>query len=65
MYLFTGNEPPVLLERAFEAALIAAAEHEFNPSTFAARLAGSTGRCLCRDLGGPLCPIGRSGRGRG
>ena len=43
MYLFTGNEPPVLFERAFEAALIAAAEHEFNPSTFAARLAGSTG----------------------
>ena len=42
-YLLTGEEPPVLFERAFEAALIAAAEHEFNPSTFAARLVGSTG----------------------
>jgi citrate synthase len=43
LYLLTGREPPVLFERAFEAALIAAAEHEFNPSTFAARLVGSTG----------------------
>ncbi len=42
-YLLTGKEPPVLFERAFEAALIAAAEQEFNPSTFAARLVGSTG----------------------
>ena len=42
-YLFTGKEPPVLFERALDAALIAAAEHEFNPSTYAARMVGSTG----------------------
>ncbi|RLS44395.1 MAG: citrate synthase [Planctomycetota bacterium] len=42
-YLITGKEPPVLFERAFDSALIAAAEHEFNPSTYAARMVGSTG----------------------
>ncbi len=42
-YLITGNEPTALFEKALDSALIAAAEHEFNPSTYAARMVGSTG----------------------
>lgn len=42
-YMITGQEPPVLFEKALDAALIAAADHEFNPSTYAARMVGSTG----------------------
>jgi len=41
-YLLTGQIPCVLHEHALEAALIVAAEQEFNPSTYAARVVAST-----------------------
>lgn len=42
LYLLTGRPPCVLHEHALEAALIVAAEQEFNPSTYAARVVAST-----------------------
>ena len=42
LYLLTGKLPCVLHEHALEAALIVAAEQEFNPSTYAARVVAST-----------------------
>ena len=41
-YVATGRIPPALYERSLEVALIVAAEHEFNPSTYVARIVGST-----------------------
>ncbi len=41
-YVITGRVPSALYERALEVALIVAAEHEFNPSSYAARIVGST-----------------------
>lgn len=40
--LLLGTQPNEVEEYALEVALILAAEHEFTPSSFAARLAGST-----------------------
>jgi citrate synthase len=40
--LLLGKAPTELEEHSLEVALILAAEHEFTPSSFAARLAGST-----------------------
>jgi citrate synthase len=40
--LLQGTPPTEVEEHALEVALILAAEHEFTPSSFAARLAGST-----------------------
>jgi citrate synthase len=40
--LLLGTAPTEVEEHALEVALILAAEHEFTPSSFAARLAGST-----------------------
>lgn len=40
--LLLGTSPNEVEEHALEVALILAAEHEFTPSSFAARLAGST-----------------------
>jgi citrate synthase len=42
LYLVTGNEPTPLQERALDVSLILYAEHEFNASTFAARVVTST-----------------------
>lgn len=41
-YVITGNVPSALYERALEVAFIVAAEHEFNPSSYVARIVGST-----------------------
>jgi citrate synthase len=42
LLLLTGVPPTLLQERALDAALIVAAEHEFNPSTYTARVVAST-----------------------
>lgn len=42
LYLVTGKEPTPLQERALDVSLILYAEHEFNASTFAARVVTST-----------------------
>lgn len=40
-YLVTGRCPSALYERALEVAFIVAAEHEFNPASYVARIVGS------------------------
>jgi citrate synthase len=40
-YALTGRAPNALYERALDVALIVAAEHEFNPSSYVARIVGS------------------------
>jgi citrate synthase len=42
LYLITGNRPSPLQERAMDVSLILYAEHEFNASTFTARVVTST-----------------------
>lgn len=42
LYLLTGEEPSTLAERAFDVSMILYAEHEFNASTFTARIVAST-----------------------
>lgn len=42
LHLLHGRSPPELTRRAMEANLIVYAEHDFNASTFAARVASST-----------------------
>lgn len=42
LYLINGDEPSPLAEKALNAALILTAEHEFNASTFTARVVAST-----------------------
>jgi citrate synthase len=44
LYLLTGQSPSVLHEHALEAALIVAAEQEFNPSTYACGRSRRTAR---------------------
>ena len=46
LHLITGKEPSALEERAMDVSLILYAEHEFNASTFTARVVTST----CSDL---------------
>lgn len=41
-YVITGEVPCALFERALEVAFLVCAEHEFNPSTYVARIVGST-----------------------
>lgn len=41
-YVITGEVPCSLFERALDVAFITCAEHEFNPSTYVARIVGST-----------------------
>lgn len=43
LLLLTGKEPSMLHEKAMDVSLILYAEHEFNASTFAARVVTSTG----------------------
>ncbi len=64
-YLITGKEPSVLLERALDAALIVCAEHEFNPSTYAARMVGSTGGDLYAAVTAALGVLAGSRHGGG
>ncbi len=42
LYTLTGNKPDEVMERAFDIALILHADHEFNASTFAARVIAAT-----------------------
>lgn len=42
LYLLTGEDPPPLHERALDVAMILHADHEFETSTFTARLIAST-----------------------
>src|SRR5690606_33043359 len=42
LYLLHGREPDEIRRRAMEVTLIVYAEHDFNASTFAARVAAST-----------------------
>ncbi len=42
LYLITGREPAPLFEKAMDVSLVLYAEHEFNASTFAARVVAST-----------------------
>jgi citrate synthase len=42
LYMLTGNRPSTLAARALDIALILHADHEFNASTFAARVAAAT-----------------------
>jgi citrate synthase len=42
LYTLTGKKPDELMERAFDVALVLHAEHEFNASTFAARVTAAT-----------------------
>lgn len=65
LYGLTDKEPTPLAERALDAFLVLSAEHELNPSTFAARVAASTrtdflsaviaGMCVLKGIwhGGP------------
>ena len=46
LWLITGKEPTPLEERALDVSLILYAEHEFNASTFTARVVTSTGADL-------------------
>jgi citrate synthase len=42
LYTLTGNKPDDLMERTFDVALTLHADHEFNASTFAARVTAAT-----------------------
>ncbi len=42
LYTLTGKKPDEVMERAFDVALILHADHEFNASTFAARVTAAT-----------------------
>ncbi|MGH9415662.1 MAG: citrate synthase [Terriglobales bacterium] len=42
LYMLTGERPSATAERAFDIALILHADHEFNASTFAARVTAAT-----------------------
>ena len=42
LYTLTGKRPDEVMERAFDVALILHADHEFNASTFAARVVAAT-----------------------
>ncbi len=42
LYCLTGNHPDEVMERAFDVALTLHADHEFNASTFAARVTAAT-----------------------
>ncbi len=42
LYTLTGQRPDDLMERAFDVAMILHADHEFNASTFAARVTAAT-----------------------
>jgi citrate synthase len=42
LYAMTGKRPDEVMEKAFDVAMILHAEHEFNASTFAARVTAAT-----------------------
>ena len=54
LHLLHGKKPSALWERAMHTSLILYAEHEFNASTFAARVVAGTGSDMYSAVGGAL-----------
>ena len=54
LHLLHGRKPSALWERAMHTSLILYAEHEFNASTFAARVIASTGSDMYSAVGGAI-----------
>ncbi|HMK14984.1 MAG TPA: 2-methylcitrate synthase [Burkholderiales bacterium] len=54
LHLLHGKKPPALHERAMQTSLILYAEHEFNASTFAARVIAGTGSDLYSAITGAI-----------
>lgn len=54
LHLLHGKPPGEVSERAMHASLILYAEHEFNASTFAARVIASTGSDIYSSIGGGI-----------
>ena len=52
-----GQKPRRLTERAIDQALVLCADHELNPSAFAARVAASTGADLYASIGAALAAL--------
>lgn len=57
LWLLTGSEPTPVAERALDAMLILTAEHEFAPSTCAARVIASTRADFHSAVIGGMCAI--------
>ncbi len=54
LHLLHGEKPTALWERAMHTSLILYAEHEFNASTFAARVIAGTGSDMYSAIGGAI-----------
>ena len=54
LHLLHGKKPEVIWERAMHTSLILYAEHEFNASTFAARVIAGTGSDMYSAVGGAI-----------
>ncbi len=54
LHLLHGHKPSMLRERAMHTSLILYAEHEFNASTFAARVIAGTGSDMYSAIGGAI-----------
>ncbi len=54
LHLLHGHTPSMLWERAMHTSLILYAEHEFNASTFAARVIAGTGSDMYSAIGGAI-----------
>ncbi len=54
LHLLHGRKPSALWERAMHTSLILYAEHEFNASTFAARVIAGTGSDMYSAIGGAI-----------
>ena len=54
LHLLHGEKPSALWERAMHTSLILYAEHEFNASTFAARVIAGTGSDMYSAIGGAI-----------
>ena len=54
LHLLHGHKPSMLWERAMHTSLILYAEHEFNASTFAARVIAGTGSDMYSAIGGAI-----------
>jgi 2-methylcitrate synthase len=54
LHLLHGHKPSALWERAMHTSLILYAEHEFNASTFAARVIAGTGSDMYSAVGGAI-----------
>ena len=57
LHLLHGRKPPELWVRAMHTSLILYAEHEFNASTFTARVIAGTGSDMYSALTGAICAL--------